>query len=86
MLRSHFHRMVLTSALMTGFIGAGFLFDQGLASTPEPAKAVQVFSLVAQPSVSAIEDEEPPRRATSARSELSWPFFSFGRTGKRASW
>ncbi len=86
MLRSHFHRMILTSVLMTGFIGAGLMFDQGLVSTPEPAKSVPAFSLVTQQSAPLAEDEEPPRRANSASSELSWPFFSFGRSGKRASW
>ncbi len=86
MLRSHFHRIVLTTALMTGFIGAGFLFDQGLGPVADPAKAGPVFSLVVHQSAAPAEDEDKPRRTNRARNELSWPFFSFGRTGKRASW
>lgn len=86
MLRTHFHRIVLTAALMTGFVGAGFLFDQGLRPAVDPAMVGPVFSLVVHQSAAAVDDEDTPSRARSARSELSWPFFSFGRTGKRASW
>ncbi len=87
MLRTHLHRIVLTVALMTGFVGTGFLFDQGRGEpVVAPATAGPVFSLVVHQSAAPAEEEDRPRRANSARNEFSWPFFSFGRTGKHTSW
>ncbi len=90
MLRPHFHRIVLTGVLMAGFVGAGFVFgeaDRPLTDTALPGPG---FSLVIGAPTSstapASGDNETPRRATRARDQLSWPFFSFGRSGKRASW
>lgn len=86
MLRPHFHRIVMTGVLMAGFVGAGLVFGKAGETPIDTALPNPTFSLVIGASATAGAEDETPRRASDARDQRSWPFFSFGRSGKRASW
>lgn len=96
MLRLHLQRLALTCTLMAAFIGGGLLFGQPAASPPGAASAqphaitsTQRLAPAAsvQATVRDADDAEPASRAREIRrSELSWPFFSFGRTRTPGSW
>lgn len=90
MLRLHLQRLALTCVLMAAFIGGGLLFGQPAASPSGPASASTQRPAPIGPAQAAVrdaDDAEPANRARELRrSELSWPFFSFGRTRTPGSW
>ncbi|MCK9490411.1 MAG: hypothetical protein M0Q42_13665 [Xanthomonadales bacterium] len=90
MLRLHLYRIALTCALMASFIGGGLLFGQPAASgamhgpalsqKARPTPVAAASNSAVQAAAREADDAEPVSRAAEIRrSELSWPFFSFGR-------
>ena len=90
MLRLHLYRIALTCGLMAAFVGGGLLFGQTATSASMPGPTLSqkarpapgaAPSNVPVPAAAREADDAAPvsRAAEIRRSELSWPFFSFGR-------
>ena len=86
MLRPHFHRLVLTGVLMAGFVGAGVMFGHAAESRVDAAAPVPAFSATIRTAAEPVGGNDAARPDTHPRDSLTWPFFSFGRSGKRTSW
>jgi hypothetical protein len=83
MLTLMFRRLAVTGLLVSGFIGAGVLFDQGAISALS-ANAAAVSAKTSPMSGNAAElgvaDVAIEGRRGQAR--LNWPFFSFRKGGR----
>lgn len=95
MFRLHLYRIALTCVLMAAFIGGGLLFGQPgttasmtgptLTQKARPAAVTTTHAAVRATARDADDAEPASRAAEIRRSELSWPFFSFGRK-RSTSW